>query len=333
MLQRIDADRGEAAEIELLQVRRARLQDHLILVIMLEPVRILAVAAVGRAAAGLDEGGLPRIGAERAQGRRRVEGARAHLHVVGLEDDAALLAPIIVERQDQPLERERSAQIFAFAGATKGRFALAHGAGWVKEAGIREGFRRTWRRAGAGRSWPDCSPLCWLAAPALGGAGPRARGARGRRAAAAPQRRAAPGDLAARRRGHAHLSVRHRPHPPSRPALALGRARTGSSREAQELVLELDDDADGRERGPKSCAADAARQVGAGRCSGCRPTGARPCARLLAELQIAEGSLDGLETWAVAVILGVGQMAREYAGRRGRRGDGRRRRCPASRRC
>jgi uncharacterized protein YbaP (TraB family) len=37
-------------------------------------------------------------------------------------------------------------------------------------------------------------------------------------------------------------------------------------------------------------------------------------ARLLAELQIAEGSLDGHETWAVAVILGVGLMAREYSG-------------------
>jgi uncharacterized protein YbaP (TraB family) len=39
--------------------------------------------------------------------------------------------------------------------------------------------------------------------------------------------------------------------------------------------------------------------------------------RLLRELQIPEGSLDRLETWAVAVILGVTQMAREYAGGEG----------------
>ena len=57
----VDADRGEAAEVQLLQVGRARLQDHLILVIMLQPVGVLAIAAVGRAAARLDEGGVPRL--------------------------------------------------------------------------------------------------------------------------------------------------------------------------------------------------------------------------------------------------------------------------------
>ena len=92
------------AEIEGLEIGRARLQDHLILVIMLEPVRILAVAAVGRAAAGLDVGGLPRIGAEASKGGGGVEGAGAHLDVVGLEDQAALTAPIIVEGEDQRLE-------------------------------------------------------------------------------------------------------------------------------------------------------------------------------------------------------------------------------------
>jgi hypothetical protein len=73
----IDADRGEAAQVKLLEIGRARLQDHLILVIMLEPVRVLAVAAVGRAAAGLDVGRLPVVGAEAAQGCGRVEGAGA----------------------------------------------------------------------------------------------------------------------------------------------------------------------------------------------------------------------------------------------------------------
>ena len=101
----IDADRGEAAEVEVLEVGRARLQDDLILVIMLEPVGILAVAAVG--------GGGGRAGRKRrfqvsgpsARKRRRgVERARPHLHVVGLEDQAAVAAPVIVERQDHALE-------------------------------------------------------------------------------------------------------------------------------------------------------------------------------------------------------------------------------------
>src|SRR3546814_10229649 len=41
--QRVDADRGEAAQILLLQVGGRGLQDDLILVIMLEPVRVLAI--------------------------------------------------------------------------------------------------------------------------------------------------------------------------------------------------------------------------------------------------------------------------------------------------
>ena len=42
----VDADRGERIEIELLQVLGRRLQDHLILIIVLQPVGVLAVASV-----------------------------------------------------------------------------------------------------------------------------------------------------------------------------------------------------------------------------------------------------------------------------------------------
>jgi hypothetical protein len=79
-------------EIEVLQVGGRRLQDHLELVIVLQPVGVLAVAAVLGPARGLHIGRVPRLRAERAQRRRRVEGAGADLHVVGLQDDAALLA-------------------------------------------------------------------------------------------------------------------------------------------------------------------------------------------------------------------------------------------------
>ena len=72
---------------------------------MLQPVGVLAVAAVLGPARGLHVGRVPRLGAQRAQGGGRVEGAGAHLHVVGLQDDAALLAPELLQRQDQVLER------------------------------------------------------------------------------------------------------------------------------------------------------------------------------------------------------------------------------------
>jgi uncharacterized protein YbaP (TraB family) len=87
------------------------------------------------------------------------------------------------------------------------------------------------------------------------------------------------------------------------------------ARESQELVLELSDqemanpnlDAFAMMRMAKSV--PVLQRVSASRRAG--------LARLLRELQIPEGSLDRLETWAVAVILGVGQMAHDYAGGEG----------------
>src|SRR5690606_26228573 len=101
---RIDADHLEALEVYVLQVRRARLHHHLVLGVMLPAVGILSVAAVGRAAAGLAESGVPPRGPERAQRGGGVERAGPHPHVVRLEDQAALRAPVIMEREDHVLE-------------------------------------------------------------------------------------------------------------------------------------------------------------------------------------------------------------------------------------
>ena len=56
---RIDADRGQRFQIELLKVRRRRLQDHLELVIVLQPVGVFAVAAVLRPPRRLHIGRVP----------------------------------------------------------------------------------------------------------------------------------------------------------------------------------------------------------------------------------------------------------------------------------
>ena len=93
----------ERAEVEVEHVLGRGLEDHLVLEVVLEAERVLAVAAVGRPDARLDVRGLPRIGAEAAEERRRVGRSRTELGVVRLHDRAALPAPVRVQRGDQLL--------------------------------------------------------------------------------------------------------------------------------------------------------------------------------------------------------------------------------------
>src|SRR5271166_883119 len=71
---------------------------------MLEAIGILPIAAVLGAARGLHIGCLPWLRTERTQRGRRMKGACADLHVVGLEDDAAAPRPKGLQGQDQPLK-------------------------------------------------------------------------------------------------------------------------------------------------------------------------------------------------------------------------------------
>ena len=95
---------------------------------MLEPVGVLAIAAVLGPARGLHVGRAPGLGPERAQGGRRVKGRRPHLHVVRLEDDAALIGPVALELEDQVLEGQSlrlsglSGLIMSFRRASLKRF-------------------------------------------------------------------------------------------------------------------------------------------------------------------------------------------------------------------
>src|SRR5690606_12135237 len=86
-----------------------RLEHDLVLVVVLEPVRILAIATVLRSARWLHVGRAPRFRADRAQERGGVERACADLHVVRLQKCAALEVPILLQAQDQLLEAEHGA--------------------------------------------------------------------------------------------------------------------------------------------------------------------------------------------------------------------------------
>ena len=101
----VDAEHAQAAEILVLHVLGRGLQEHLELVVVLKPVGVLAVAAVARPAGRLHVGRAPGLRPQAAQRGRGMEGAGAHLHVVGLQDDAAALRPIGLQAKDERLER------------------------------------------------------------------------------------------------------------------------------------------------------------------------------------------------------------------------------------
>ena len=81
-----------------------RLEDHLELEVLLQAVRVLAVAAVGRAAATARRRRRSTARARGAQQRRRVERAGADLGVVRRHDQAAVVGPVAGQACDHILE-------------------------------------------------------------------------------------------------------------------------------------------------------------------------------------------------------------------------------------
>ena len=116
----VDAERLEAAEVELLRVARVGLEDHLELGVGLQPVRVLAVAGVVGAHARLDVGDAPRLRAEHAQEGGRVEGTGADLGVERLHGHSAAFGPVPVQREYRVLHRQHEGKPWSARGSTRG---------------------------------------------------------------------------------------------------------------------------------------------------------------------------------------------------------------------
>ena len=119
----VEAERGQRAEVQVEDVGRRGLQHDLVLVVVLEPVRVLAVAAVLRAPARLHVRRLPRLRAQRAQEGGGVARAGADLHVVGLQEGTALAVPVVLQAQDDLLEAQHGRGRTAKANDSRGRDA------------------------------------------------------------------------------------------------------------------------------------------------------------------------------------------------------------------
>ena len=85
---------------------------------MAEPVGIFPITRILRPPRGLDIGSTPVLWPQCPQHSRRVQGAGADFHVIGLQDRAALIGPIGLKCQDEVLKG------FRFGV----RFGCGHGA-------------------------------------------------------------------------------------------------------------------------------------------------------------------------------------------------------------
>ena len=98
--------RWQRFQVQLLRVARSGLENHLILVELLQAVGVLAIAPIVRADGRLDVGHIPGLAAEHAQVSGRVHRPSADLGVVRLPDQAAVVGPEILQLENDGLEGE-----------------------------------------------------------------------------------------------------------------------------------------------------------------------------------------------------------------------------------
>src|SRR5512132_3510652 len=97
------AEGAKTAKIQLLDVVRRGLEDHLVLGVGLEPVRVLPIAGVIRADARLDVGDTPRLRTENSQEGRGIQRSSSDFGVERLSQHTALTGPIFLEPQQHCL--------------------------------------------------------------------------------------------------------------------------------------------------------------------------------------------------------------------------------------
>lgn len=107
----------QRAQIQFLDIQRRGFDYHLELVVMLQAIGIFAITTVGGPARGLHIGGGPGFGADGTNEGGGMKGAGPHFHVVGLQDDAALFGPVLLQGEDQPLEGMGGGGMAGFAQA------------------------------------------------------------------------------------------------------------------------------------------------------------------------------------------------------------------------
>jgi hypothetical protein len=100
MVKRIDAEGLQAAEIDLLDIKRRGFHKDLVLIVVLKPVWVFSIAPIRRSARRFDIGHPPRLRAQDPEECGRIERSRPYLQIVGLLDDTSLIGPESFQGKD-----------------------------------------------------------------------------------------------------------------------------------------------------------------------------------------------------------------------------------------
>src|ERR1700730_9481266 len=106
MLLKIDSNRGEALEVNVLDINRRRFEDDLKLQVLVQPVGILAAAPVGERTARLRVRDAIRGRSEHAKESFGVHGPCPDFHIIRLLQYATLPRPKLRQFQNQILKRD-----------------------------------------------------------------------------------------------------------------------------------------------------------------------------------------------------------------------------------
>jgi len=93
MTLQVDSQALKTLQIEILDVSRGRFHYYLELIVVLQAVRILAIAPVSRPAGRLNICYVPCIRPEDTQKSGRVKGSRTYLHIKRLMENTPLIGP------------------------------------------------------------------------------------------------------------------------------------------------------------------------------------------------------------------------------------------------
>jgi hypothetical protein len=97
VLQRIYAETFQAFQVDILNIQRGRLQNDLVLVIVLKPVGVLAVTAVRGPPGRLYIGDIPGIRPKGPEKSGGIERSCPHLKVIWLSQETSILRPVIMQ--------------------------------------------------------------------------------------------------------------------------------------------------------------------------------------------------------------------------------------------